>query len=186
MTAKSIMTTDLLTLPPDTTVAEAVGIMSRSRVHNIPVVDKDGCFLGLFSLRRMAHALLPVAAQLNDSSFRVDMVFVSDDADAFNERLTKIGHKPISALLEKKRKLRFCAPETSIPKIFQLLSENPTSLPVLVVEGKQKKVVGMVSTWDVLAEITAALAQEPGVSLDGEQLSGETDNTRKAACNSDA
>lgn len=184
MTAKSIMTTDLMILPPDTTVAVALNMMCRNKVHNIPVVDRDGCFVGLFSLRRITHALLPVAAQLDDTSFPLDLGFVPDSADAFGERLTKIGHKPISELLEKKRKLRFCTPGTSIPKIFQLLSENPTSLPVVVLKGKHKTVVGMISTWDVLTEITATLtAQDAAVSRGIEEYSGDTDNTE---CGSDA
>jgi CBS domain-containing protein len=69
-----------------------------------------------------------------------------------------IGHKPIREFLEKKKKLRFCEPNTPIPRILQLLSENPTSLPVVVVKGKQKKVVGMVSTWDVLTKIATGLS----------------------------
>jgi len=163
MTAKSIMSTGLITLPPDVTVAEAMESMCRNRVHNIPVVDKDGHFIGLFSLRRITHALLPVAARLDNNSFAVDMSFVSDNADAFAERLAEIGHKPIAELLEKPRKLRFCAPDTSMPKIFQLLSENPTSLPVVVIEGESKTVVGMISTWDVLAEINAVLSPGHGI-----------------------
>jgi CBS domain-containing protein len=158
------MSTGLITLPPDVTVAEAMESMCRNRVHNIPVVDKDGHFIGLFSLRRITHALLPVAARLGNDSFAVDMSFVSDNADAFAERLAQIGHKPISELLEKPHKLRFCAPDTSMPKIFQLLSENPTSLPVVVIEGESKTVVGMISTWDVLAEINAVLTPSQGAS----------------------
>ena len=180
MTAKSLMSTGLITLPPDVTVAEAMESMCRNRVHNIPVVDEEGHFIGLFSLRRVTHALLPVAARLGVGSFAVDMSFLSDNADAFAERMAQIGHKPISELLEKERKLRFCAPDTSLPKIFQLLSENPTSLPVVVVEGESKTVVGMISTWDVLAEITEILAPGHGIPAcidpsSGDGDAGETD-----------
>ena len=157
MTAESLMSTELFTLAPDVTVAEALQAMCDHKVHNIPVVDNEGSFVGLFSLRRIAQALLPMAAQMDEDSLEVDMSFVTDTSDAYLERLLALGHKPISGLLEKKRKLRFCKPDTPIPRILQLLSENPASLPVLVVTGKHKKVVGMVSTWDVLTKITSSL-----------------------------
>ena len=158
MSAEAIMSNDLFTLTPDVTVADALQAMCDHKVHNIPVVDRDGAFVGLFSLRRITHALLPMAAQVEEGGLNIDMSFVTDSSDAYLDRLVQIGHKPISEFLEKKKKLRFCEPNTPIPRILQLLSENPTSLPVVVVKGKQKKVVGMVSTWDVLTKIATGLS----------------------------
>ncbi len=158
MSAEAIMSNDLFTLTPDVTVADALQAMCEHKVHNIPVVDREGAFVGLFSLRRITHALLPMAAQVEEGELNIDMSFVADSSDAYLDRLLRIGHKPISEFLEKKKKLRFCKPDTPIPRILQLLSENPTSLPVLVIQGKQKKVVGMVSTWDVLTKIASSLS----------------------------
>ena len=160
MTAKSIMTTDLITLTPDVSVAEALHMMSKHCIHNVPVVDKEGAFVGLFSLRWVAHEMLPTASHLGNETFHFDMGFVSDESDEFLQRLQEIGRRPVGDMLEKKKKLRFCEPDTTIPKLLQLLSENPVSLPVLVVEGKKKKVVGMVSNWDVLTKIAEALLVE--------------------------
>ncbi|MEA3275382.1 MAG: CBS domain-containing protein [Pseudomonadota bacterium] len=164
MTAKTIMSSDLVTVTSDVTVAEALLKMSKYQVHNIPVVDETDSFVGLFSLRRLAHELLPTAARLEAESFQMDIAFLSDQSDEFLQRLQEIGRKPVSELLEKKKKLRFCGPDTPIPRLLQLLSENPTSLPVVVVQGKRQKVVGMVSTWDVLTKIAVNLL--PGVSGD--------------------
>jgi CBS domain-containing protein len=154
------MSTDLVTVAPDVTVAEALLQMSSHQVHNIPVVDKNDAFVGLFSLRRLAHELLPTAARMDEDTFHLDIGFLSDESDEFLKRLHKIGRRPVSALLEKKKKLRFCKPDTSIPRMLQLLTENPTSLPVVVVEGKRQKVVGMVSTWDVLTKVAVKLVQK--------------------------
>jgi CBS domain-containing protein len=162
MTAQSIMSTDLTTITPDMRVGEALLIMCAHKVHNLPVVDDQGSFVGLFSLRRITHELLPMAARVDDYShlLNFDMSFVGDNADDYLERLRKIGEQPVSDLLEKKKKLRFCGPNTPIPKLLQLLSENPTSLPVVVLEGEQQRVVGMVSTWDVLTKIALSLYGE--------------------------
>ena len=54
----------------------------------------------------------------------------------------------------KKKKLLFCTPETAFPELLALLDESKdSSLPVIVVEGETRKVVGMVSSWDVLEGI---------------------------------
>ncbi len=159
MTAQSIMSSQLTTIEPNVSVGEALAIMCAHKVHNLPVVDAQGCFVGLFSLRRITHELLPMAARVGNyhQILDMDMSFVSDDGDDYLKRLHQIGDKPVSSMLEKKKKLRFCGPDTPIPRLLQLLSENPTSLPVLVLEGDQQKVVGMISTWDVLTKIALSL-----------------------------
>jgi len=173
MTAKSIMSEDLVTVTMDVTVAEALLEMARSKVHNIPVVDDEGAFVGLVSLRRLTHALLPTAARVDAGTFRMDIGFLSDQSDEYLSRLQDIANGPVSELMEKKKKLRFCSPQTPIPKLLQLLSENPTSLPVVIVEGKKKRVVGMVSNWDVLTKIAVRLL------ADGQQP--ETADAEKAS-----
>ena len=157
MTTKSIMSTDIITVKPTDTVAEVLMIMCENQVHNIPVLDESGDFVGLFSLRRVTHSLLPRAAQLDEEHLLMDLNFMPDDDDELLSRLLELGHKPVSELLEKKKKLRFCGPDTPIPELLKLLYDNPTSLPVLVVQGKHKHLEGMVSNWDVLTKIALKL-----------------------------
>lgn len=157
MTAITIMSTDVVTLKPDDSITTALKLMCENSVHNIPVLDDDGTFLGLFSLRRLSRELLPKAAKLDESSLLMHINFMPDSTDKLLERLTQLGHKPVSDLLEKAGKLRLCNPDTSLPELLQLLFESPTSLPVVVVEGKKKKLAGMVSNWDVLTKLTVNL-----------------------------
>ena len=152
-----IAITALVVVGEYTPIEEAIRQMVEKRLKRLPVVDADGSFVGLFSLRRITHALLPMAAQIEPGALNFSMSFVSDQADDYLERLRRIGEQPVSTLLEKRKKLRFCSPDTPIPQLLQLLTENPTSLPVLVVEGEHQKVVGMVSTWDVLTKIAMHL-----------------------------
>ena len=157
MTAQTIMNADVVTVSTRETVADALLAMSRHRVHNIPVVDEEGAFVGLASLRRLTHELLPTAARVDPDALRFDIGFLGDQSDEYLQRLRDIGKRPVCDLLEKKKKLRFCSPSTPIPKLLQLLSENPTSLPVVVLEGKKRRVVGMVSYWDVLTKIAVTI-----------------------------
>ena len=111
MTTESIMTRRPLTLRPSDKVSEALLKMHEHQVRNLPVVDEEGTFVGLFGIRRLSHLLLPKAAQLDRYSL-ADLSFLPDDLDALNERLHKIGSQPVSNFLEKKKKLNFCKPFT--------------------------------------------------------------------------
>lgn len=171
MTAETIMSTDAVTLKPDDSIATALQLMCTHSVHNLPVLDNDGAFLGLFSLRRLSRELLPKAAKLDEDSLLMHINFMPDGTDKVLQRLNRLGHQPVSDLLEKTSKLRLCRPDTTLPELLQLLFESPTSLPVVVVEGKKKKLVGMVSNWDVLTKLS--------VNLLGDKVAGICSNAKK-------
>ena len=157
MTATTIMSTDVVTIKPDESIAKALQLMCVHSVHNLPVVDDEDTFLGLFSLRRLSRELLPKAAKLNESSLMMHINFMPDGTDELLERLGKIGQQPVSDLLEPASQLCLCAPDIALPELLQLLFHSPTSLPVVVVEGEKRKLAGMVSNWDVLTKLTINL-----------------------------
>ena len=154
MTTKSIMKSGLFTLKPSDTVAHAMSLMHEHHVRNLPVVDEAGTFIGLFGLRRLSHLLLPKAA-LNLGEYSVsNLHFLPVEVVQMGDRWHKIADQPVENFLEKEKKLLFCSPGTAFPELLALLDESKdTSLPVLVVKGKSKQLVGMVSTWDVLEGI---------------------------------
>jgi len=154
MTTESIMTSGLYTLKPTDAVVDALLLMQQNHVRNIPVVDEKGLFVGLFGLRRLCHQLLPRAA-LNLGQHSIsDLHFLPDEILQMGDRWHEIADQPVSNFLEKEKKLLFCTPKTAFPELLALLDESKdTSLPVIVVKGKSKKLVGMVSAWDVLEGI---------------------------------
>jgi len=154
MTTKSIMTSGLFTLLPTNSVADALSLMHEKHVRNIPIVDEAGIFVGLFGLRRLSHLLLPQAA-LNLGKYSIsDLRFLPDEIVQMGDRWHEIANLPVEKFLEKKKKLLFCSPETAFPELLALLDESKdSSLPVIIVEGKSRKLAGMVSTWDVLEGI---------------------------------
>lgn len=154
MTVEATMTSSPLSLGPSDKVCDALLIMYEHRVHNLPVVDPDGCFVGLFGIRRLIQILLPKAAQLDRYSLS-DLSYLPDDPIELAERLGEVSRHPVSDFLEKKKNLRFCTPDTPFPELLHLLNKSDTSLPVIVVTGEKKKLVGMVSEWDILTKIIA-------------------------------
>lgn len=151
MTTDSIMKSNLFTLKPGDTVADAIAVMHREHVHNLPIVDESGNFIGLFGLRRLGHLLLPKAASGLGPYSISDLHFLPDDVVQMSNRWQKVARQPVVNFLEKKKKLMFCKPDTAFPEMLSLLDQSAdSSLPVLIVEGEKKKLVGMVSSWDVL------------------------------------
>ncbi len=151
LTTENIMTSALFTLSPTDTVADALSLMHSKQVHNLPVVDESGAFIGLFGLRRLSHMLLPKAALDLGAHSISDLHFLPDEVVQNGDRWHEISEQPVKEFMEKKRKLLFCTPRTPFPELLALLDESKdTSLPVIVVEDETQKVVGMVSSWDVL------------------------------------
>jgi CBS domain-containing protein len=57
MTAGAIMTTDLVTVRPDASIAEAIDVLLNERISGLPVTDVDGRLVGVIT----EFALLAVA-----------------------------------------------------------------------------------------------------------------------------
>jgi CBS domain-containing protein len=148
------MKSGLFTLGPSDKVDDALSLMREKHVRNIPVVDEKGSFVGLFGLRRLCHLLLPRAALTLGQHSISDLHFLPDEILQMGDRWHEIADQPVVNFLEKEKKLLFCTPDTAFPELLSLLDESKdTSLPVIVIEGKSKKLVGMVSAWDVLEGI---------------------------------
>ncbi len=66
MTAAQLMTSTLHTVTPATTVAEAMALMTSSRVRHLPVFE-GGALVGLISIGDVVKALIDQQAQDVDS-----------------------------------------------------------------------------------------------------------------------
>lgn len=152
MTAKNIMSFRLVKLKPTDKVRDALQVMHEQQIRNLPIVDDDDQFIGLFGIRRLITLLLPKAAQMKLGL--KDLHFMPDEIEELNNRLVEVSQKPVTDFLEEKSNLVFCKPSTTFPEVLELLDQNPnTSLPVIIVKGKKKRLVGMISAWDVLEKL---------------------------------
>ncbi|MCP4076510.1 MAG: CBS domain-containing protein [Gammaproteobacteria bacterium] len=173
MTAKNIMSFRLIKLSPTDRVCDALKLMHTHQIRNLPVVDNDDQFIGLFGIRRMITLLLPKAAQINFGLKELN--FMPDEVEALYERLGEIGEKPVTEFLEKKKNLLFCKPSTAFPEVLELLEQNPgSSLPVIVLKGKKKKLIGMVSAWDILDKLVMNMFSSEAEGYQGAVCSEQT------------
>ena len=65
---QSIMTTDLITLPPTATLAEARSLMHTNRVHHLPVINENNDLIGLVTL---SNVLAATDSVLRDADNRI-------------------------------------------------------------------------------------------------------------------
>ncbi len=108
MTAETIMSFRLEKLKPTDKVCEALRVMHTHQVRNLPVVDEDDQFVGLFGIRRLIHLLLPKAAQM-DLGLK-ELSFMPDDLGELYNCLEDIGQRPVAEFLEKKKTWCFASP----------------------------------------------------------------------------
>lgn len=63
-----IMSTDLVTLPPSSTVADARSLMQEHRIHHLPIVTDDETLVGLVSL---TDVLMATDSKLRSDDARI-------------------------------------------------------------------------------------------------------------------
>lgn len=154
MSAEQFMSHDPVTAPADERVADALVKMCNKHIHNLPVMDSDGKFLGLFGLRNLLHALLPKAATISPALESLD--FLADNLEEVIESLQEVADQPVKNHLDREH-LILCRTDEPIMEVIRKLHEAPTSLPVVLLESDGAHLVGMISYWDILAHISSQL-----------------------------
>ncbi|MEN8214204.1 MAG: CBS domain-containing protein [Pseudomonadota bacterium] len=165
MTAKQLMSPDPVTALADERVSDALVKMCHKHIHNLPVMDNDGNFLGLFGLRNLLHALLPKAATITPALQSLD--FLTDNLEEVTQTLEDIADQPVANYLDNEN-LILCRTNEPIMEVIRKLYEAPTSLPVVLVASDGARLVGMISHWDILEYISAQI--------------GDIDTRLKRAC----
>jgi len=146
MTCASIMTTDLVTVSPDTTVGDTIRLLTERRFRSIPSVDDAGNFLGQFGVQTVLGLAMPQVAGMGLKGPMSDIQFIHDNMDDLRRRLSDDWNDPVSKYLDAD-----CStlnPDDDMTHVVQMLFQSRGNMPVL--EGDGNKLVGIVSYWDVL------------------------------------
>jgi CBS domain-containing membrane protein len=99
----AIMTTDLITIPPSATLADARELVHEHRIHHVPVIKADGTLVGLVTLTDVLAAT-DSSLRNEDSRIRAtditlsevmvtDIATVSEDASLRQAALFIEKHK---------------------------------------------------------------------------------------------
>ncbi|MBN1625822.1 MAG: CBS domain-containing protein [Deltaproteobacteria bacterium] len=130
-----IMKTDLVTVPPETSLLEAREILMEKKIAHLLVVDRNEKLLGVVSDRNLKESWASNATTLSVHELNYIL-----------EKLT-VGMIMVKTILT-------VSPDTTIERAAHILQENRISaLPVL----EKEELVGIITTNDVLGIILQAI-----------------------------
>ena len=150
MTAASIMDPNPTVLKPTSIISTAARYIMEQRYRSLPVVDEDGCYLGIFGVNSLLRLVLPRAAIMEKGLDSVS--FIQESLASLHERLREVEDQPITLCM--KTEVETVAPDTPLVETLLLLYKTKTSIPV--VEPGTGKLMGMISYWDVGQHIMSA------------------------------
>ena len=130
-TAQDLMTKRLITLRPETDVFQAIEVLNKNKISGAPVVDSDGCLLGMFTEKSCLEVLIDAAYE----GLPTNQVgaFMDEPADTIEETTQLL----------------------TVAQIF--LNKRTRRLPVV----KDGKLVGQVSRRDVLRTAIKIINKSP-------------------------
>ena len=151
LTAKDIMTKDVVTVTPDTTIEKLAGLLVSNQISGAPVVDANGALFGmvtendLISQNKRLH--IPTVV-----SFLGAAIYL-ESSKKFAEEVRRVTATKVADICSKMVITIF--EETTLTDIATIMDEKKVHvLPVL----KDGKVVGIVGKRDVVK----AVAQQAG------------------------
>lgn len=143
LTARDIMTTEIITMTPDTDIVAAAKILLGKKINGAPVVDENGNLMGIICqsdlVAQQKKLVLPSMFTILDT-----FIPLGDHAD-LEKQIQKIAAMNVEQAMTPSPVT--VTPDTPIDEIATTMVERKLyTLPV--VEGK--KLVGVVGKEDVL------------------------------------
>ena len=144
--AKDIMTLDVITVKPETTVEELARLLIEHKISGVPVVDDDNQLVGVVTendlIKKNARLHIPTIIRLFDAYFLLNSDKVEEEIKKMVAgTVDEICNKDIVSLTE----------ETTLEEIATIMSEkNIHLLPVL----RDGLVVGIVGKADIVKSMT--------------------------------
>lgn len=147
VTASQVMDPNPVVLHTEETIRQGISLVMNHRYRNIPVVDSEGHYLGIFGVNCLLRLVLPRAALLEGGLTSVP--FVTDSLRDLRVRLHTVEDKPVTYCMSEN--FEVVAPDTHLVETMLKLYKTRSSLPV--VEPESGCLVGMISYWDIGARI---------------------------------
>ena len=157
MKAADIMTTNVITVPPDANVRDAATILVQHRISAVPVLGDRGNIVGIVSegdLIRRAEAGTEVSR-----SWWLDLL-TTDEARA--AEFAKSHARKVADVMT--RRVITATPETQVSEIAGLLERNGIKRVPVVKDGKVVGIVSRANLLQALASLKKEQIPAPGPS----------------------
>lgn len=143
LTAREIMTTDVVTVTTETSLKDLARKFVETRYSNMPVVDADGQLVGIISETDLVEQQKPLHIPTVMALF--DGVFYLDSEKSFKEQVSRITATTVGELCSLKPVT--CAPETPVREIAALMSKHKVHLLPVV---ENDRMIGVVARLDLI------------------------------------
>ncbi len=162
MNAADIMTRRLITIDPDSSVADAANRMLESRISGMPVIDAEGRVVGLISEGDLLRRSEMGTDQPQQRSWWLRLISgPTDDADDY----IKSHSRKVKDVMTQS--VVSISPDTSLSDIVRVLDRHRIKRVPVVDNGR---LVGIVSRANLLQALTASTAQMREASADDRTL----------------
>lgn len=143
LTAREIMTREVHSVTPETTVEEVARQFVATGVSAMPVVDAEGRLEGIISETDLIAQDRPLHLPTVISLF--DWVIYLESEDRFREQVEKLTARKVGEICT--RDVTTCSPDATVQEIAALMVEKGVHL-VPVVEND--RLVGVVARLDII------------------------------------
>lgn len=143
ITARDIMTTEVISVTPDTSIVSAARILLEKKINGAPVVDEDGRLVGIICQSDLIaqQKKIPIPTLFTF----LDSVIQLNSAKQIEKQISKIAALTVAEAMA--RKPVTVHPDSTIETVAALMVDsNLHTLPV--VEGS--RLVGVIGKEDVL------------------------------------
>jgi CBS-domain-containing membrane protein len=154
MQASDVMDPNPSTLKPDDSIEYAVKFIRDKRYRSLPIIDENGCYIGMFGVNCLIKQVIPKAVFMHRGLENVS--FIHESLDDLYDRFAAVKDEPIIKCISMD--IKSLSPNTPLTET--LLQLYSTQLSIPVVEQGSNKLLGMISYWDVEQKILQAGAKK--------------------------
>lgn len=146
--AKDYMSKKIKSVRPDMNARKALRLLMRSRTSGLPVIDRRGAVVGVFTEKEVLKAILP--SYVKDVG---DFIY-GEDSKAELKKLCRLEKSKVRDVM--RREVPTVSGETSLTEVSRIML---TRSERRVVVTKGRKAIGVITRSDVVR----ALAEEAGL-----------------------
>lgn len=148
LTAKDIMTGEVVTVTQNTSIKDLSGLFIKHEVNGFPVVDDDGQLIGIVTEKNLIEQNRNLHIPTVISLF--DAVIYLESGKKFEEEMKRLSATLVNDIFTPNAVT--VSPDTSVPDIATLMAEKSVhSIPV-VEDGKILGIIGKLDVIKGLAE----------------------------------
>jgi CBS-domain-containing membrane protein len=146
LTAKDIMTKDVITVGPDTSIEELSSLLVKHEISGVPVVDNSGGIYGIVTdndlISRNKRLHIPTVVSFLDAAIYLE------SSKKFEQEVKRLTATRVGDICI--RKVVTIGEDTTVVDIATIMSEKKLHLLPVVTSGK---VVGIVGKRDMLKAV---------------------------------